>query len=442
MDALVRYRFNVTSMKLISFQKLGENRQSPRLWLESRRLAFLGFAAGTPFSVESRTNGIRLRPARRSNNHVSKRIAAQQERPIIDVANRDLLSPLEGFSEIKVSASYKRIDVTPSVRGFSIHRHLNAKPPFKTIEVFCGGGTLSAAIADNRDFDLVAGIEIEPKYADVWQQAHPKAVLFQADIRRIHATELPPCEILVASIPCTSHSTLGRAKKSLAGKPELGDTGDLYLCVAQIVAHHLPLACVFENVPAFRSSLACSSLVHHLERIGYAVSETIVDPWKEWNEPQDRKRWIMVATLRPGFQIRSPQIPFTGTVGDFLDAPADTDRHEAGRIIGSIEALRRHNRRHAKLGHGFGFTTINRDSTRVPTIVRSYHKINTGPFVETPHGLRLLHKGEVERLMGCEIHCAHYSTAIEILGQGVQTRIIKTVLSQVMVFLQGTSYKK
>lgn len=428
-------RFNCVPMKLISFQKLGENRQTPRLWLESRRLAALGFSAGTPFSVELCKNGIRLRPAVLSNNHVSKRISGFRERPIIDIVNRSLLSPLDGFLEIKVTASYKRIDVTPSARGFHIRRSLMAKPPFRAIEVFCGGGTLSAAITDSDDFNLVAGIEVEPKYADVWQQAHPKAILFQTDIRRVHATEFPPHEVLIASIPCTSHSNLGRAKKSLAGKPELGDTGDLYLCVAQIVAHHLPLACVFENVPAFRNSLACLSLVQHLQRIGYSICEAVVDPLKEWNEPQDRKRWIMVATLKSGFQIHSPKIPFAGTIGKFLDDPADSDLQEAKRIVGSIEALRRHNKRHAKLGHGFGFTTINRDSTRVPTIVRSYHKINTGPFVETVHGLRLLHKEEVERLMGCEIDCSHYATAIEILGQGVQTRIFREILGQLAKFL-------
>jgi DNA (cytosine-5)-methyltransferase 1 len=242
---------------------------------------------------------------------------------------------------------------------------------------------------------------------------------------------------LVASIPCTSHSTLGRAKKSLAGKPELGDTGDLYLSVAQIVAHHLPLACAFENVPPFRTSLACLSLSHYLQRIGYFTTEAIIDPLNEWNEPQDRRRWIMVATLKPGFQIQSPQIPFTGTVGEFLDAPAESDRLDVARIAKSIESLRRHNHRHAKLGHGFGFTTINRESKRVPTIVRSYHKINTGPFVETPHGLRLLHKEEVERLMGCKIDCDHYATAIEILGQGVQTRVFQEILAQLARFLKA-----
>ncbi|HEV2435850.1 MAG TPA: DNA cytosine methyltransferase, partial [Verrucomicrobiae bacterium] len=263
-------------MKLISFQKLGENRASPRLWLESRRLDALGFSAGVPFSIEQRVNGIRLRPTVLSNNHVSKHIASGRERPIIDVANRLLLSPLNGFPEIKVTATFKRIDVVPSVRGFHIRQRLETKPPFRAIEVFCGGGTLSAAIGSCYDLLLLAGIEVEPKYADVWQQAHPRAVLYQADIRRIHAGELPAHDILVASIPCTSHSTLGRAKKSLAGKPELGDTGDLFLSVAYIVAHHLPSACVFENVPAFRNSLACLSLAQHLQKIGYSLTESII----------------------------------------------------------------------------------------------------------------------------------------------------------------------
>jgi DNA (cytosine-5)-methyltransferase 1 len=422
-------------VKLISFQKLGENRDTPRLWLESRRLETLGFGAGTPFLVERRANGISLRPVKSSTNHVSKRISVQRVRPIIDIENRHLLSPLDDFPEIKVTAAFKRIDVVPSIRGFHIHRRLKRNPPFKAVEVFCGGGTLSAAIASSDQFHLIAGVEVEPKYADVWQQSHPHAILYQADVRRIHPTELPPHDVLVASIPCTSHSTLGRAKKSLAGKPELGDTGDLYLCVAQLVAHHLPLACIFENVPAFRNSLACLSLVQHLQRIGYSVTESVVNPWKEWNEPQDRKRWIMIATLKPGFAIQSPGTPFTGTVGEFLDEAAESDRVEVARIVGSIEALRRHGKRHKALGHGFGFTTINRDSVRVPTIVRSYHKINTGPFVETPFGLRLLHKEEVERLMGCKIDCDHYATAIEILGQGVQTRVFREILRQLAEFL-------
>ncbi|HOP98958.1 MAG TPA: DNA cytosine methyltransferase [Verrucomicrobiota bacterium] len=422
-------------MKFLTFQKLGRNRSTPRVFIESRRLAPLGFEPGTGFIVQPRANGICLRPGPGAANHVSKRIAAGRVRPVIDIAHRGLLEPLAEYPEIKVQAAFRQIDITPSARAFHIHRRLHTAPPFPTVEVFAGGGTLSAAIVASPQFRLVAGVEAEPKYADVWQQAHPDAVLYQTDIRLVHPTDFPPHDILIASIPCTSHSTLGRAKKRLAGMPELGDSGDLYVSVCEIVAHHLPLACVFENVPSFGTSLAGLSLAHHLRHLGYHIAEATLDPHREWNEPQDRKRWVMVATLRPGFQIQTPGQQFSGDIAAFLDAPAESDRADVQRIARSIAALRRHAARHTKLGHGFGFTTINSASTRVPTIVRSYHKINIGPFVETPYGLRLLHKAELERLMGCTIDCDHYATAIEILGQGVQTRVFRQILDQLARFL-------
>src|SRR6266568_3302345 len=117
-------------MKLISFQKLGAHRNSPRLWLESHRLGSLGFEPGDAFSVRRRVNGVRLRPVAASDNHVSKRLSGKRERPIIDIVNRSLLSPLNGFPEIKVTATFRQIDVVPSVRGFHIRRRLLEKPPF------------------------------------------------------------------------------------------------------------------------------------------------------------------------------------------------------------------------------------------------------------------------------------------------------------------------
>jgi hypothetical protein len=143
----------------------------------------------------------------------------------------------------------------------------------------------------------------------------------------------------------------------------------------------------------------------------------------------------MIATLNPGFSLQSPGHAFAGDLSGILDSPSEEDRADANRIAGSIAALRRHRERHRALGGGFGFSTITAKSRRVPTLVRSYHKINVGPFVETVYGLRLLRKREVEKLMGCTIDCEHYATAIEILGQGVQTRVFSKVLSQLSAFL-------
>ncbi len=425
-----------TRTQLISFHKIGENRGSPRLWLESRRLEALGFPVGSGFVVESHTRGVRLCASATGTHHVAQRRAAGGVRPIIDLVNRSLLASLAKWEEVKIAASAGVIEVTPSVRAFTIQRQCSAIAPWRTLEVFCGGGTLSAAIGTHPNFRLVAGVEIEPRFADVWQAAHRDALLIQADVRRIHPREYPAHEVLVAAIPCTSHSPLGRAKKSLGQKPELGDTGDLFLCIAALVATHLPLACVFENVPAFGSSLAGQTLAQHLRQLGYNVTQTVLDPHKAWAEPQDRRHWLMIATLLPDFTVQPPNEPFDKDISGILDPPSEGDRAEAERIAGSIAALRRHRERHRALGHGFGFTTITAQSSRVPTIVRSYHKINIGPFVETAFGPRLLRKHKVEKLMGCAIDCEHYATAIEILGQGVQTRVFSEVLTQLAAFLK------
>ena len=89
------------------------------------------------------------------------------------------LESLAGWAEVRVDASHQVIEVKPSVRAFSIRDRLRAAPPFQTLEIFCGGGTLSAAIATHPDFQLVAGVEVEAKFADVWQASHQAATLFK-----------------------------------------------------------------------------------------------------------------------------------------------------------------------------------------------------------------------------------------------------------------------
>ncbi len=422
-------------MNLITFQKLATANNSPRFWLESHRLNAIGFPSGTNLHVARSGQRVVLTPSKVSTcNRVSIRRAAGSLRPIIDINSSEALEPVADFAELKVNASYGRIEISPSVRAFHIHKSLKAKPPYDTVEFFPGGGLLGAATNDH--YKIVAGIELEPDYADVWHRRNSKATLIQSDIRLVHPSEIPPFQIGISGIPCTSHSLLARAKHSLAGKPELGETGDLFISMTSIAAYHMPLGWVFENVPSFATSLAGMTLKSHLQKLGYYLAEMIIEPHEEWGEPQDRRRWVLVATLVPGFEIQSPMTPFTGDLSSFLDAPnPELDREESDRIAFTIKGLRKHNARHAEKGNGFGFTTITQESNRVPTLVRSYHKINVGPFVETPSGLRMLRKHEAEKLMGCEVDCDHYATAIQVLFQGVQTRVFRNILEQLSTFL-------
>jgi DNA (cytosine-5)-methyltransferase 1 len=418
-------------MKLIAIQPLGRNRENARIWIESQRLDLLGFSAGTPLSVESQSESLTLRPAILAENHVSSRAVAGGRRPIIDLANQSLLTGLAEYSEVKIVAAFERIQVTPSRRAFAIAKSRTLSPPFRVLEVFAGGGTMTAALDTSPCFQLVAGVEIEPNYADEWQACHPNATLIQSDIRALHNSDLPEFDLLIGGIPCTSHSNLGRAKKSLAGKPELGDTGDLFLPVVSLIADRMPAAVVLENVPSFATSLAGTLLTTHLERLGYHVFTTILKPNSEWQEVEDRQRWLLVAALDRPFRLTPLGTPCITPVGNYLDPPnPHTDRADAERIARTIEGLRLHNARHQAAGHGFEFTVIDGTETRIPTIPKSYHKINTGPFVQTPFGPRLLRQCEIERIHGCELLTRHYSTAVQILGQGVLTRVFRSVFRQ------------
>lgn len=184
-------------------------------------------------------------------------------------------------------------------------------------------------------------------------------------------------------------------------------------------------------MPSFGTSLAGELLVTHLKRIGYHVSVTLLRPNDEWGEIEDRRRWLMVGTLERPFSIRVPGEPCVTPVSAFLDPPNPAkDRADARRIARTIEGLRAHNARHQAAGHGFAFTVVDGNELRLPTVPKSYHKINTGPFVQTPYGPRLLRQSEIERIHGCELRTQHYATSVQMLGQGVQTRVFRRVFDQ------------
>jgi hypothetical protein len=164
---------------------------------------------------------------------------------------------------------------------------------------------------------------------------------------------------------------------------------------------------------------------------GYHVFTTVLEPNAEWGEIEDRRRWILIATLDREFTLTPRGKECSTPLREFLDPPDESrDRADCLRIARTIEGLEKHNARHRAMGHGFGFTVVDGSEKSIPTIPKSYHKINTGPFVQTPYGLRLLRQAEVERIHGVQLRTQHYATALQILGQGVQTRVFRSLFQQ------------
>ena len=423
--------------QLISFSTIGTAHNAPRFWIEGGRLSSLGFAPGTPIHIEAAPRQLTITPAILSDRLVSYRTAAGCNRPIIDLNSHRLLAGLAEYGELKVIGSDSRLLITPSIRAFSILRARRHTGPFRVFDVFAGGGTLSDAFAGNPDFQVIGALELEPAYADEYCRKHPDADVIVGDIRKISPDELPECDIIAAGIPCTSHSNQGRAKNGLAGRPELGDAGDLYIHILSLIAAKMPAGVILENVPNFRNSLAGLTVMANLRRLGYSVDEHIIEPNAQWAEPTTRNRWVCIATLRQGFELSIPNTPHTAAISEYLDAPDPArDQADAERIATTIAGLRRHNERHAALGHGFEIQVLDGRETAAPVICKSYHKINSsGFFVQTPYGPRLLRQGEIARLHGQNVLTDHYATAVAMMGQGVLTRVFRQIVQQLGAFL-------
>ena len=135
--------------------------------MASKRSVLLALT-GTPLEIRSQSGPLTLKPPILGENHVSSRVVPGGRRPIIDLASQSLLSGLAEYSEVKIVASFERIQVSPSHRAFAIQRSRTLTPPFRVLEVFVGGGTLTAALTGNPTFQVVAGIELEPDFADEW----------------------------------------------------------------------------------------------------------------------------------------------------------------------------------------------------------------------------------------------------------------------------------
>lgn len=178
------------------------------------------------------------------------------------------------------------------------------------------------------DYDLVAWCEID-KYAI---EAH-NAIFPQykdrnlGDITSVNYDEIPDCDVVTWSFPCTDISTAGRQVGLEQGS---GTRSSLGWNAIDIFRHKRPKYLVMENVKALVSDKFIDSfnkMIRELERIGYSNYFKVLNA-KDYGIPQNRERVFMVSILNeedvddwnnpiPEFYFPSP-IKLDKHVSDFI----------------------------------------------------------------------------------------------------------------------------
>lgn len=166
----------------------------------------------------------------------------------------------------------------------------------KVFEAFAGIGAQAEALKElGLDYEVVGISEID-KFSIKGYEAIHGPVKNYGDIRFIE--ELPYCDLLTYSYPCTSVSINGRKEGMAEGS---GTASSLVWEIGRLLSDckHFPDVLVMENVDAVlnnRNRAEFDKWIRFLKSLGYTSEYKVLNA-KDFGVPQNRKRCFMVSML-------------------------------------------------------------------------------------------------------------------------------------------------
>lgn len=201
---------------------------------------------------------------------------------------------------------------------------------YRAIDLFAGIGGIRLGFqqAFKEDIEFVFSSEID-KYACQTYSANFGDVPY-GDITKIHESDIPKHDILLAGFPCQAFS--------IAGK-RLGfeDTrGTLFFEVARVIKYHKPKVVFLENVKGFIShdkGRTFEVVKETLKELGYKIFYKVLNA-KDYGVPQNRERIYIVGFLDHDVAFEFPEpLNIDVTVGDILEQEVDQKYYYNGKPL-------------------------------------------------------------------------------------------------------------
>lgn len=409
---------------------LGENRGSPRVYMQGRWLAAAGFEPGSRYGVSYSAGRVVLDLAESGPLRVSSK--GQQRTPVVDLSNEELGRTL-ATGQVQVTTYPRRIEITAA---HSVILVTTRRFAYTEGSLFSGGGLLTEA-AKGLGFNPRFAVELSPQYADVYERNHPSAVMFNCSVEEVAWDRLQafgPLGLLTMGVPCEPFSVIrrldkgGQEKRDKSLPPEAHDLGDMVFWALRAVEATNPYAVVVENVPGFLNAGSGFILQNTLRRLGYHVDARVIDPL-EYGELTGRKRAVVVASAAP---VRWPETTVSRrTLGEILEAEPHAwwDRQSKPWPFNHWDAQ-------TAKGNGFAAQQVSAASTKVGTIKKRYFAgQGDNPVVAhptLPDTFRWFTLPEVMRLHGLseDYYLGDSKTlAGEVIGQGVVVSTMRRIIA-------------
>jgi site-specific DNA-cytosine methylase len=258
---------------------LGNHNGNKRIWAQTRYLNKIGLKKGTIIKVNFCENARRLTVVADKNG--DRVISGRPDgTPILDIKNKQVAKTLGDVEKVTVRYFQNKIIIFVSANE-QRKAERRAKTNNKAIEIFSGGGTLSA-FAEQVGWKMDTVIEREDKYLEVFEQ-NIDAITICADVHDVELDDLnDECAFVQFGYPCTSYShsnvKMIRQKKAMTEEAvEVAQEADyLILPILDIVKKVNPKAILVEEVVEFLDSTPFAILSYALKKLDYKISTQIV----------------------------------------------------------------------------------------------------------------------------------------------------------------------
>lgn len=197
------------------------------------------------------------------------------------------------------------------------------------IDLFCGIGGIKIAFENvgfqcvfSNDFDSNCKITFDSNFAqffDIEKQ------MYLGDITKISTEKIPWCDILTGGFPCQPFSVAGHRQ----GFDDEKGRGNVFFDVIRILKNKKPKAFLLENVKNLKThdnGNTIKVIYQELQKLGYKVTDKVLNSMEYGNLPQNRERIYIVGFLdEESFnKFKFPKkIPLTKTIHQCLEKNID-----------------------------------------------------------------------------------------------------------------------
>lgn len=254
----------------------------------------------------------------------------------------------------------------------------------RVIELFAGYGSQHLALKRLKrdypefEFEVVAFCEIDKYAIKAYNALHGDHIPNLGDITKVNPYDVPDCDLITWSFPCTDISSAGLQK----GLSEGSDTrSSLCWDAMRIFEVKRPKYLLMENVSGLVSKRFINdfdNLHSTLRGLGYTNFFKIINS-KDMGVPQNRKRLFMVSILEKSSLFSFPEpMPLEKRLGDILEDEPDESLYLSKE---RVEGLLKSTKLEKEAGRGFAFKPKTRDDKIANTITTAAGSRKTDNFI-------------------------------------------------------------